>query len=148
MNIRSALPEEFDRLKELVGTVFETEQDIPRELDHMGPDWLPRWWCIEEDGRLLGSVALFREDGAWHMGRFVIDPALRGQHMGTRLLTLALHDVFQQDIDEVCMEARDTTVHILKQFGAETTGEPFPFYRGQVTPMRLTKAAYRRSREC
>lgn len=146
MNIRRALPEEFDRLKQLAEDIFETEQDIPRELDHIGPDWLPQWWCLEEDGALLGCVALFMEDGEWHMGRFVLSPALRGQHMGTRLLEAALHDVFRQDIDEVRMEARDTTVHILKQFGAEVTGAPFPFFRGQVTPMRLTRAAYRQSR--
>ena len=40
------------------------------------------------------------------------------------------------------MEARDTTVHILKKFGAETTGAPFSFYRGTVTPMRLTREAF------
>lgn len=146
MNIRRALPEEFHQLRELATQVFETEQDIPRALDHMCPDWLPQWWCLEEDGVLLGCVALFREDDAWHMGRFVLSPALRGRHMGTQLLEVALHDVFQQDIDEVTMEARDTTVHILKKFGAEVTGAPFPFYRGQVTPMRLTRAAYRQSR--
>lgn len=40
------------------------------------------------------------------------------------------------------MEARDTTAHILKKFGAETTGAPFSFYRGTVTPMRLTREAF------
>ena len=35
-----------------------------------------------------------------------------------------------------------TTVHILKKFGAETTGVPFSFYRGTVTPMRLTREAF------
>ena len=40
------------------------------------------------------------------------------------------------------MEARDTTVHILKKFGAETTSAPFSFYRGTVTPMRLTREAF------
>ena len=49
---------------------------------------------------------------------------------------------FAQDIREVTMEARDTTVHILKKFGAETTGAPFSFYRGTVTPMRLTREAF------
>ena len=91
---------------------------------------------------LLGGVALYWEDDAWHMGRFVISPELRGRHVGTALLETALTDIFAQDIREVTMEARDTTVHILKKFGAETTGAPFSFYRGTVTPMRLTREAF------
>ena len=95
-----------------------------------------------EDPSILGGVALYWEDDAWHMGRFVISPELRGRHVGTALLETALTDIFAQDIREVTMEARDTTVHILKKFGAETTGAPFSFYRGTVTPMRLTREAF------
>ena len=91
---------------------------------------------------IVGGVALYWEDNAWHMGRFVISPELRGCHVGTALLETALTDIFAQDIREVIMEARDTTVHILKKFGAETTGAPFSFYRGTVTPMRLTREAF------
>ena len=91
---------------------------------------------------IVGGVALYWEDDAWHMGRFVISPELRGRHVGTVLLETALTDIFAQDIREVTMEARDTTVHILKKFGAETTGAPFSFYRGTVTPMRLTREAF------
>ena len=91
---------------------------------------------------IVGGVALYWEDNAWHMGRFVISPELRGRHVGTVLLETALTDIFAQDIREVTMEARDTTVHILKKFGAETTGAPFSFYRGTVTPMRLTREAF------
>ena len=91
---------------------------------------------------IVGGVALYWEDDAWHMGRFVISPELRGRHVGTALLETALTDIFAQDIREVTMEARDTTVHILKKFGAETTGAPFSFYRGTVTPMRLTREAF------
>ena len=91
---------------------------------------------------IVGGVALYWEDDAWHMGRFAISPELRGRHVGTALLETALTDIFAQDIREVTMEARDTTVHILKKFGAETTGAPFSFYRGTVTPMRLTREAF------
>lgn len=97
---------------------------------------------------LLGGVALYWEGNAWHMGRFVISPELRGRHVGTVLLETALTDIFAQDIREVTMEARDTTVHILKKFGAETTGAPFSFYRDTVTPMRLTREAFWNSRAC
>lgn len=146
MEIRRAGPADMEQLMALLERVFEGEQGIPRQLNAIPAERCPQWWCAEEDGQIVGSVALFREGTDWHIGRFVIDPALRGRHLGTQLLTLALHDVFQQDIAQVSMEVRDTTAHILKQFGAETTGAPFPFYRGQVTPMKLTRAAYRQSR--
>ena len=97
---------------------------------------------------IVGGVALYWEGNAWHMGRFVISPELRGRHVGTVLLETALTDIFAQDIREVTMEARDTTVHILKKFGAETTGAPFSFYRDTVTPMRLTREAFWNSRAC
>lgn len=146
MQIRKGGPADEMQIMALLGRVFEGEQGIPRALNAIPGDRMPQWWCLEEEGTILGSVALFREEGAWHMGRFAIDPALRGQHWGTRLLEAALSDVFQQDIHEVSMEVRDTTAHILKQFGAEVTGAPFAFYQGQVTPMKLTRTAYRQSR--
>ena len=140
MQIRRGCEADTERLVALAGQIFETEQEIPRALT--------QWWCVEEDGVLLGGVALYWEDDAWHMGRFVISPELRGRHVGTALLETALTDIFAQDIREVTMEARDTTVHILKKFGAETTGAPFSFYRGTVTPMRLTREAFGDSRAC
>ena len=129
MQIRRGREADTERLVALAGQIFETEQEIPRALTPLPPENRPQWWCVEEDD-------------AWHMGRFVIPPELRGRHVGTALLETALTDIFVQDIREVTMEARDTTVHILKKFGAETTGAPFSFYRGTVTPMRLTREAF------
>lgn len=148
MQIRRGCEADTERLVALAGQIFETEQEIPRALTPLPPENRPQWWCVEEDGTLLGGVALYWEDDAWHMGRFVISPELRGRHVGTALLETALTDIFAQDIREVTMEARDTTVHILKKFGAETTGVPFSFYRGTVTPMRLTREAFWNSHTC
>ena len=117
MQIRRGREADTERLVALAGQIFETEQEIPRALTPLPPENRPQWWCVEEDGALLGGVALYWEDDAWHMGRFVIPPELRGRHVGTALLETALTDIFAQDIREVTMEARDTTVHILKKFG-------------------------------
>lgn len=114
MQIRRGREADTERLVALAGQIFETEQEIPRALTPLPPENRPQWWCVEEDGALLGGVALYWEDNAWHMGRFVISPELRGRHVGTVLLETALTDIFAQDIREVTMEARDTTVHILK----------------------------------
>ena len=145
MNIRRAKADDMEEILALTCRVFEGEQEIPRSLNPIPAERCPQWWCAEEDGALLGCVALFREDGGWHMGRFALLPACRGRHLGTALLRAALSEVFQQDIPAVSMEARDTTVHILKKFGARVTGDPFPFYRGMVTPMCLTREDFLRA---
>lgn len=53
-----------------------------------------------------------------------------------------LTDVFAQDVDNLFLEARDATVHILVGFGARIIGAPVPFYRGNVTPVELTREAF------
>lgn len=99
----------------------------------------PQWWCIELDGRIVGTTALFKENDDWHMGRIAISNELRGQHVGTELLKFALKDIFSQDVEEVYFDARDATVHILKKFGAQVIGKPIVFYNGNVTPILLKK---------
>lgn len=126
MQIRRGREADTERLVALAGQILKRNRRPPA-LTPLPPENRPQWWCVEEDGTLLGGVALYWEDDAWHMGRFVISPELRGRHVGTALLETALTDIFAQDIREVIMEARDTTVHILKKFGAETTARPFPF---------------------
>ena len=98
MQIRRGREADTERLVALAGQIFETEQEIPRALTPLPPENRPQWWCVEEDGALLGGVALYWEDDAWHMGRFVISPELRGCHVGTALLETALTDIFAQDI--------------------------------------------------
>lgn len=78
MQIRRGREADTERLVALAGQIFETEQEIPRALTPLPPENRPQWWCVEEDGTLLGGVALYWEDDAWHMGRFVISPGTAG----------------------------------------------------------------------
>ena len=71
MRIRRGREADTERLVALAGQIFETEQEIPRALTPLPPENRPQWWYVEEDGVLLGGVALYWEDDAWHMGRFV-----------------------------------------------------------------------------
>ena len=68
MQIRRGREADTERLVALAGQIFETEQEIPRALTPLPPENRPQWWCVEEDGTLLGGVALYWEDDAWHMG--------------------------------------------------------------------------------
>ena len=139
--IRKALQEDMPEIMALIDSVFE-EQQIPREWNPIPEEKLPQWWCVEENGHIAGACALFRENDQWHMGRIGIAKDRRGKHLGTELLAYALNEIFSQDIEEIELEARDTTVHILQKYGAEITGEPVFFFTDNITPLRITKQSY------
>ena len=124
--VRRASDADMDAVLAFAAQIFADEQDIPKE----------------QDGELVGTAAIYREGGQWHMGRITVARRLRGQHKGTFLLKRVLDDVFAQGVDNIFLEARDATVHILTGFGAEIAGEPFAFYCGNVTPMILTRTAF------
>ena len=124
--VRRASDADMDAVLAFAAQIFADEQDIPKELNFIPADKQPQWWCMEQDGELVGTAAIYREGGQWHMGRITVARRLRGQHKGTFLLKRVL----------------DATVHILTGFGAEIAGEPFAFYCGNVTPMILTRTAF------
>ena len=140
--VRRAADTDMEAVLALTAKVFEGEQDIPREMNPIPADKQPQWWCMEQDGELVGTAAIYREGGQWHMGRITVARRLRGQHKGTFLLKRVLDDVFAQGVDNIFLEARDATVHILTGFGAQIAGESFAFYCGNVTPMILTRTAF------
>ncbi len=52
---------------------------------------------------------------------------------------LSLNEMFNLDIEEVFIDARDVTVIILKQLGCEVLGNPIDFYGEPVTPVIIKK---------
>jgi len=111
-------------------------------LTYLPPEKQPRWWCAESKGRIVATAVAYAENGIWHMGRLTVAEDLRGQGIAERLLRFALRDLFSGDVEKLEMEARPAAVHILLKFGAEITGPAFPFYKGTVTPVRLTKSSF------
>ena len=140
---RAAKQDEIETIMALVIRTFSGEQGIPAELNPIPAEKEPRWYCAEENNRIIGTVAFFREADGWHAGRFALEPACRGRHIGTNLVCYAFADMFCSGIGEVYMEARPTTVHILTKMGAEITGEEFPFFLSTCTPLRITEKAFR-----
>ena len=139
---RRATPDELDTIMDLEVRTFTGEQEIPREMNYLPDSSTPQWFCALEDGEIIGAVAFFREDGAWHAGRFAMEPAYRGRHIGTQLITWAFGEMFSSGVEEIIMDGRPATVHILLKLGAEVTGETYPFYASTCTPLRLKKAAF------
>ena len=140
---RHASDEEMNSIMALVIRTFNGEQDIPADMNYLPPDKQPQWFCAEDGGKLIGTIAFFKEDDGWHAGRFALEPACRGRHIGTRLASYAFSEMFDRGVEEIVMEARPTTVHILTKLGAHATGEPFPFYSSTCTPMRMKREDFR-----
>ena len=69
-------------------------------------------------------------------------PELRGRGIGKALLKHAALELFRGDTEIIFAEARDSAAKMVRAMGGRDTGAPFPFYRGNVTPLVLEKAAF------
>lgn len=145
MTVQRATTEDMAEIMTLVGSVFSGEQAIPPELIPIPSEKSPQWWYIRQEGRIAATVALYRDGEEWHMGRLAVAPGLRGGHVATRLLDTAIPAVFAMGIDTIHTECRDATVHILKRFGGEVAGDTTEFFGSNITPVVLTKQAFRQA---
>lgn len=119
--------------------VFGGEQGIPGEDVDAFMAKEPVCWCAESDGKLYAAAAAWKENNEIHWGRFVVFPAARGLHIGTRLARFSFAELFHEGVDKIYMDARDATVKIVCGMGGKIVGEPYKFYGGNVTPILLTR---------
>ncbi len=139
---RRATEEEIPQIIALQTEIFSGEQDIPEELIDSFLSSRPVCWCAEREGRIVASVSAWEENGEIHLGRFIVVPALRGQQIGSKLLEHAVRELFDSGVEVLYGEARDSAAGIIRAMGGRETGQPFPCYRGNVTPMVLEKNAF------
>ena len=139
---RKATDADMAVIMDMQVAVFHGEQGIPAEDIRMSKKENQQWFCVEHHGEIIGAVAGWTEENKQHMGRFVIRPDLRGQGIGTKLVRLAFETLMEQGVEEFFMEGRDATVKLICSFGGVTTGDPFPFFNGNVTPLYLHKNNY------
>ncbi|MCW6084229.1 bifunctional helix-turn-helix transcriptional regulator/GNAT family N-acetyltransferase [Clostridium sporogenes] len=123
----------------LTTEIFTYEQNIPKELIPINEDLKPIWWCARVGEDIIGVVACWQENNQWHWGRFAVDKRLRGLGIGKKMSIFSLNEMFNLDVKEVFIEARDVTVTILKQLGCEILGKPIDFYGEPVTPVIIKK---------
>ncbi len=79
--VRRASDADMDAVLAFAAQIFAAEQDIPKELNFIPADKQPQWWCMEQDGELVGTAAIYREGGQWHMA-LPVARRLRGQYTG------------------------------------------------------------------
>lgn len=140
--IRRAVQEDMNRIIEMEIEVFTDEQGIPAVLQGISDEKSPIWWCALLDQKIVGAAAAWKENDQLHWGRFIVQKELRGQHLGSRLAKHSFDDLFLSEIDEIYMEARETTVKIVLNMGGHILGDPVPFFEGTVTPMILRRSDY------
>ena len=140
--IRQADEAEYPHILAIQTEVFCGEQDIPAEIIASFLSNKPICWVAERDGRIVGSIAAWTENGETHLGRFAVIPELRGHGIGKALLKHAAQELFRGGTEIIFAEARDSAAKMVRAMGGRDTGAPFPFYRGNVTPLVLEKAAF------
>ena len=142
MVFRRALDHEMSRIIAMQTDVFNGEQSIPSEDIGTFMAKKPICWCVESGGKIYAATAAWKEDNKVHWGRFVVFPAARGLHIGTKLARFSFAELFSDGVDEIYMDARDTTLKIVCGMGGKIVGKPYKFYEGNVTPVILKKADF------
>lgn len=140
--MRKAISLDMADINQLQLDIFKGEQKIPAEMIPLSTDNAPQWWCVLYGSTIIGTVAAWKDKHQMHWGRFAVNPQYRGLHIGTKLARFSLEDLFNQGIEEIYMDARETTVKIICRMGGKIIGSPVPFYDGTVTPVVLYHKNY------
>jgi DNA-binding MarR family transcriptional regulator len=132
----------FDAAMELIIQIFSSEQNIPRHLVPVSKSKSPKWWCVRVGEDVIGAVAVWKESGQWHWGRFAVDKNFRGLGIGKSMAVESITALFTGIADKIIIEARDITVGIIEKLGGKQTNPAFDFFGDPVTPMELQKEAF------
>ena len=141
--LRKAGAGDMDEINGMQVEIFHGEQKIPLTGMILAEESSPQWWVAVLDKETVGAVAAWKGGGQTHWGRFMVRPICRGMHTGTKLAQHSLEELFAQGVEEIHMEARESTVKIISKMGGEILGNPVPFYAGTVTPLVLHREDYK-----
>lgn len=142
--IREATRADLDAIAKLQVNVFTGEQEIPETMIEVIGEGATQWWCATIDSLVIGAVAAWSENGQIHLGRYAVNRNYRGRHIGTALAKYSLDALFSQGVPELYMEARDAAVKIICGMGGTIIGNPVPFYKGNVTPVVISRENFYR----
>jgi N-acetylglutamate synthase-like GNAT family acetyltransferase len=92
-----------------------------------GPD-VGELWVVEQDGRILGSIAMLVEEGMGRLRWLLLHPELRGRGAGRRLVETSLDYARRRGFPGVFLttiSGLDAAHHLYRQAGFElTSSEP------------------------
>jgi GNAT superfamily N-acetyltransferase len=99
-------------------------------------------WVVDDAGRVLGSIAMLgRPNGEMQLRWFLLDPALRGQGLGRKLMDLALGFARAAGCRRVYLltvSGLDRSAHLYSAYGFVRTeqGPPQDDWGTVITPER------------
>lgn len=82
-------------------------------------------WVAEEDGRILGSIAMLEEEGTGRLRWLLLHPDLRGRGAGRELVETALAYARERGFPGVFLttiSGLDAAHHLYRRTGFELTG--------------------------
>ena len=132
LSIRKATKEEIPQIIDIQKEIFCGEQSIPEELIGTFLSSHPICWVAEQNGRIVDSISSWEEEKEVHLGRFVVLPRFRGQKIGTKLLNHAVFELFQNGVEIITIEARDSAARMIRAIGGRDIGDAFAFYLDNV----------------
>ncbi len=89
-----------------------------------------RVWIAEADGRIVGTIVIVGRSGRVAQLRyFLLDPAVRGQGLGKKLMKYAM---------DFCQEKKYTNIYLLTTEELETAAELYKRYGFQLTKRQET----------
>jgi len=81
-------------------------------------------WVVEEDGRILGSIAMLAEEGTGRLRWLLLHPDLRGRGAGRKLVETSLAYARERGFPGVFLttiSGLDAAHHLYRQAGFELT---------------------------
>ena len=99
--IEIKVTEDYDRL-----VPFFIENELEFAEDEPTPTDLVKCWAAEEEGRLVGGFVLARRDGEFICDGIAVDPSLRGQNLGRRLLRIGMEEAAARGGSRMYLVAR------------------------------------------
>jgi ElaA protein len=142
--VRSASVAELDPITlyailQLRTDVFVVEQECPYpELDgrDLEPDARQLW--IEQDGAVVATLRLLRDDGEARIGRVATAPPVRGTGLAAQLMQRALELVAADDPEaDIVLDAQSYLAKWYERFGFRRDGDEYVEDGIPHVPMRL-----------
>jgi ElaA protein len=119
--------------------VFVVEQDCPYpELDgrDLEPDARQLW--IEQDGAVVATLRLLKDDGEVRIGRVATAPPARGTGLAAMLMQRALELVAEDDPDaDIVLDAQSYLANWYERLGFRRDGDEYVEDGIPHVPMRL-----------
>lgn len=117
---------EFYCVEKLRNTTFVAEQKITLpDLDDADLIAFQVYLLNQKQTTALATCRLFQEDGKWMLGRVAVSKEVRGQQLGSKMIT-AVHKFLRQNkIDAVYCHAQMRVKPFYDSLGYQVVGKPF-----------------------